>query len=97
MALRTTFLLSIAALAAAAWGVVDGVSAVPALNEVPVTEAEEDASVRRWRTKQLLDLDFAPQLADRVARDFRFDWHQLETLVKRGCTPELAVVISEPL
>ena len=50
-----------------------------------------------WRRRQLEQVGFAPLLAMRVARDGRFDLHQLLGLLERGCSPELAVRILAPL
>ena len=53
--------------------------------------------VVRWRREQLVDSGFAPQLADDVAKDSRYDLHALIELVERGCHPEVAVRILAPL
>lgn len=50
-----------------------------------------------WRRRQLEQAGFTPLLAARVARDARYDLHQLLELLERGCTPELAVRILAPL
>lgn len=57
----------------------------------------ERASVVRWRRDRLAAAGFTLPLADRVARDRRWDLHQVIDLVERGCAPELAVRISAPL
>jgi hypothetical protein len=36
-------------------------------------------------------------MADRLARDLSFDLHALLELVDRGCPPDLAIRILEPL
>ena len=53
--------------------------------------------VAAWRRDQLTQAGFPLLLADRAARDARFDLHALIQLVERGCPPELAVRISAPL
>lgn len=53
--------------------------------------------VARWRQKQLVDSGFPPKLANRVAKDARYDLHALIELVERGCPCHLAVRILAPL
>jgi hypothetical protein len=53
--------------------------------------------VRSWRRLRLSEAGFAPDLADAVASDPRFDLHALLQLVDRGCPPVLAVRILSPL
>jgi hypothetical protein len=55
------------------------------------------ADVRTWRRCRLLEAGFAPEVAEAVASDPRFDLHALLQLVDRGCPPELAVRIVAPL
>ena len=55
------------------------------------------AEVNRWRREQLVLSGFSLPLADRVARDARYDLHRLIELVEQGCPPELAVRILAPL
>jgi hypothetical protein len=55
------------------------------------------ADVNRWRREQLVRSGFSFPLAARVARDPRYDLHQLIELVEQGCPPELAVRILGPL
>ncbi|HJQ74462.1 MAG TPA: hypothetical protein VJ814_06220 [Gaiellaceae bacterium] len=50
-----------------------------------------------WRRTELLHSGFPRSLADRVARDERYDLHQLIELVEHGCTPALAVRILSPI
>lgn len=50
-----------------------------------------------WRKAELLHSGFPPSLAARVARDERYDLHQLIELVEHGCTPSLAVRILSPI
>jgi hypothetical protein len=51
----------------------------------------------KWRRLELVDCGFPSLLAERVARDARYDLHQLIELVQRGCSPELAVRILSPV
>lgn len=51
----------------------------------------------RWRREQLTDTGFGLPLAAEVAKDTRYDLHELIELVERGCRPELAVRILAPL
>jgi uncharacterized membrane protein len=46
---------------------------------------------------ELLQCGFPQALARRVARDERYDLHQLVELVERGCSPALAVQILSPV
>ena len=55
------------------------------------------ADVNRWRREQLVLSGFSFPLADRVARDARYDLHRLIELVEQGCPPDLAVRILAPL
>jgi hypothetical protein len=57
----------------------------------------EEHDVVAWRRRQLLDSGFSLPLASAVARDHRFDLHQVIELAERGCAPELAVRILRPL
>jgi hypothetical protein len=50
-----------------------------------------------WRRHQLVRAGFTLRLAARLARDHRYDLHDLVELVERGCSPELAVRILAPL
>jgi hypothetical protein len=56
-------------------------------------ESQDAQALERWRRKELLRCGFPRSLASRVARDERYDLHQLIELVEQGCTPELAVRI----
>jgi hypothetical protein len=53
--------------------------------------------VVEWRRTELVQCGFPRQLAARVARDERYDLHQLIQLVHEGCSPDLAVRILSPL
>lgn len=50
-----------------------------------------------WRRDRLCAAGFAPALADEIARDERYDPHELIDLVERGCPPVLAIRILAPL
>lgn len=50
-----------------------------------------------WRQLELEQCGFPRALAARVARDDRYDLHQLIDLVEQGCAPALAVRILTPL
>jgi hypothetical protein len=50
-----------------------------------------------WRWGVLRQAGFDPWLARRLAEDVRVDLHELLNLVDRGCPPELAARIAEPL
>ena len=50
-----------------------------------------------WRQLELEQCGFPSSLAARVARDERYDLHQLIELVQQGCSPALAVRILSPL
>jgi hypothetical protein len=50
-----------------------------------------------WRQRWLCRAGFDPASAARLAMNFSFDLHALLELVDRGCPPDLAVRILEPL
>ena len=54
-------------------------------------ESGEDARVYAWRVEQLLGLGFSYVIASAVASFI--DWHEIDRLVERGCSPELALEI----
>jgi len=54
-------------------------------------------AVVNWRRLELIDCGFPRSLAARVARDERYDLHQLIELVEQGCSPALAVRILSPV
>jgi hypothetical protein len=60
------------------------------------TRAGGAVDVTAWRRCRLLDAGFPPALADRLAAG-RLDLHELLQLVDRGCPPELAARILEPV
>lgn len=53
-------------------------------------------SVVAWRRDQLARAGVAVPLAARLARDPRYDLHELLDLLGRGCPVELAVRILSP-
>ncbi|MCZ7588955.1 MAG: hypothetical protein M5U27_08915 [Gaiella sp.] len=55
------------------------------------------ASPIEWRFGRLVDTGFPRGLAARLARDTRYDLHELVDLVERGCVPALAARILAPL
>ena len=57
---------------------------------MPAKQRETEAVVE-WRRSELMQSGFPRQLAVRVARDERYDLHQLIELVHEGCSPALAV------
>lgn len=61
------------------------------------TRRRDREAVVRWRRSQLVRAGLPRSLAARVARDERYDLHDLIELVEHGCTPALAVRILAPL
>ncbi len=61
------------------------------------TRRPELETVVRWRRAQLLQAGLPRSLAARVARDERYDLHDLIQLVEHGCSPDLAVRILRPI
>jgi len=59
--------------------------------EMETEESEDDASVYAWRVKQLSSLGLSYVIASAVASFV--DWHEIASLVERGCSPELALEI----
>jgi hypothetical protein len=59
--------------------------------EIGAEESEEDARVYAWRIEQLAGLGFSHVIASAVASFV--DWHEIASLVERGCSPELALEI----
>jgi hypothetical protein len=57
----------------------------------------DDRALENWRRLELVQRGFPESLAGRVARDERYDLHQLIELVEQGCSPALAVRILSPL
>jgi hypothetical protein len=60
------------------------------------TKPRDLHSVVQWRRAQLIEAGLTRSLAARVARDERYDLHELIALVEHGCAPLLAVRILEP-
>ena len=61
------------------------------------SKQQEAEAVVNWRRMELIQCGFPRQLAARVARDERYDLHQLTRLVEEGCSPALAVRILSPV
>lgn len=59
-------------------------------------QRQESQAVVNWRRRELIHTGFPRPLAARVARDERYDLHELIELVDRGCPPALAVRILAP-
>jgi hypothetical protein len=59
--------------------------------------ADDPAQWVAWRIRRLLAAGFPRPLARRLAADERFDVHALLELVDRGCPPDLAARILEPI
>jgi hypothetical protein len=62
---------------------------------MPTTELDEpdkDLLVHGWRVEQLRAVGLTQLLAE-IFADL-VDWHEVATLVERGCTPELALEIA---
>ena len=57
----------------------------------------ERAAVAAWRRRQLDEAGFPAPLAASLADDPRVDVHALIELVERGCRPDVAVRIADPL
>ena len=59
--------------------------------EFEAEESEEDARIYAWRVEQLAGLGLSHLVASAVASFV--DWHDIASLVERGCSPELALEI----
>ena len=72
---------------------------------MPHTGHEQEARASRarqvtpveWRRARLVETGFSIGLADRLARDDRYDLHRLIELAEQGCPPRLAARILAPL
>jgi len=64
---------------------------VDELDGVEIQESDEDARVYAWRVERLSDLGLSNLVASAVAPFV--DWHEIASLVERGCSPELALAI----
>jgi hypothetical protein len=60
------------------------------------SQSRDAQAVVNWRRLELIHCGFSRSLAARVARDERYDLHQLIELVGEGCSPDLAVRILSP-
>ena len=61
--------------------------------EEPIdVELEEEFRVYAWRVEQLGKLGLSSVIADAVAG--LVDWHEVASLVHKGCPPELALEIA---
>ena len=60
-------------------------------------QQQKSQAVVNWRRRELIHSGFPRPLAARVARDERYDLHQLIELVQQGCPPALAVRILGPI
>jgi hypothetical protein len=59
--------------------------------EVETEGSDEDGRVYAWRVEQLSGLGLSHVIASAVASFV--DWHEIASLVERGCSPELALEI----
>jgi hypothetical protein len=60
-------------------------------------QQQESQTVVNWRRRELIHTGFPRPLAAQVARDERYDLHELIELVQQGCPPALAVRILTPI
>jgi hypothetical protein len=60
-------------------------------------QQQESQTVVNWRRRELIHTGFPRPLAAKVARDERYDLHELIELVQLGCPPALAVRILTPI
>jgi hypothetical protein len=60
------------------------------------SSADQDR-VLAWRIERLRGAGCSARLADSLARDTRYDLHELLGLIDRGCPAELAARILAPL
>lgn len=65
--------------------------------EHQVANRRQTDEVFAWRRAQLVRSGFPKLLAERAARDGRYDLHRLIELTESGCRPELALRILAPL
>ena len=63
-------------------------AAAPALSRLIAADSDV---VHAWRVSQLVRLGLARLVADAIAD--HVDWHEVATLVRRGCPASLAVAI----
>jgi hypothetical protein len=62
-----------------------------------MTSTGDGEGILAWRIERLREAGFPDPLAGLVARDARYDLHELLGLVDRGCPAELAARILAPL
>jgi hypothetical protein len=67
------------------------------ISGAPPLPGDLDGKVTRWRRQRLLLAGFAPPLAHRLAATPGVDLHALLDLVDRGCPPDLAARILDPV
>jgi hypothetical protein len=60
-------------------------------------QQQKSQTVVNWRRRELIHTGFPRPLAAKVARDERYDLHELIELVQQGCAPALAVRILSPI
>jgi hypothetical protein len=60
--------------------------------DVETVKESEEARVRAWRAEQLGNLGISSVIADAAASIV--DWHEVASLVQKGCPPELAIDIA---
>jgi hypothetical protein len=65
--------------------------------QTKMASEREGHEVVRWRRDQLVDAGFPLPVAARLAKDARYDLHELIELVERGCPHHLAARIAAPL
>jgi hypothetical protein len=62
-----------------------------------VAPSADPDRVLEWRIERLRGAGCSAPLADSLARDTRYDLHELLELIDRGCPAELAARILAPL
>jgi hypothetical protein len=60
--------------------------------DLEIEKESEEVRVYAWRVEQLAELGFSTVVADSVANVV--DWHDVASLVHKGCPPELALEIA---
>ena len=66
-------------------------------SEGQVEKSADPDRVLAWRIERLRDAGCSVHLAESLARDTRYDLHELLELIDRGCPAELAARILAPL
>jgi hypothetical protein len=61
------------------------------------SDTDERQAVVEWRRDQLGRAGFSLPRAATLARDARYDLHELLELVRRGCPPDVAARILAPV